>query len=245
MEIQKEEIEKFLETVKKYQTIREGASDFRNESAKDPELDKKSFGKGFEHGIYYAIESLFGTEFVEDSLDDKSCGIDLQAMYDKASDRINNMDTEIVYFSLNNWMRGHDYPEDEKYKRWVGEARGKYGEQDTKDSFLDEEWVKKNKLCVLYGAYDMSTNILVSAPRAWVLENCPELLSDKTYEYDTLRCSETVHHVKKYADFVCVRDDKGRIRSKVGGWDFLEYKDENIGTTWYDEDEQMNDDEDE
>lgn len=75
MEIQKEEIEKFLETVKKYQTIREGASDFRNESANDPELDKKSFGKGFEHGIYYAIESLFGTEFVEDSLDGKSCGM--------------------------------------------------------------------------------------------------------------------------------------------------------------------------
>ena len=65
MEIQKEEIEKFLETVKKYQTIREGASDFRNESAKDPELDKKSFGKGFEHGIYYAVSVLFGPEFVD------------------------------------------------------------------------------------------------------------------------------------------------------------------------------------
>ena len=105
--------------------------------------------------------------------------------------------------------------------------------------------MKKNKLCVLYGAYDMSTNILVSAPRAWVLENCPELLSDNTYEYDTLRCNEKVHHVRKYADFVCVSDDEGRIRSKVGGWDFLEYKDENIGTTWYDEDEHMSDDNDE
>ena len=68
MEISAEDINGFLAQVKKYRTLREGSSDFRSESAKDPSLDRHSFGKGFELGMYYAIDVLCGTEWVENHL---------------------------------------------------------------------------------------------------------------------------------------------------------------------------------
>lgn len=63
--ISAEEITQFLQSIKKYRTIREGSSDFRSESAKDPSLDQHSFAKGYELGMYYAIDILCGTEWVE------------------------------------------------------------------------------------------------------------------------------------------------------------------------------------
>lgn len=63
-----EDIKCLLDSVKKYKTIREGASAFRSASAKDPTLDKRSFGAGYEEGIYYAIDILCGTEWVENHL---------------------------------------------------------------------------------------------------------------------------------------------------------------------------------
>lgn len=69
MVVEEEDIKKFIERIKKYRTIREGSSDFRSESVKDPSLDRHSFAKGFEMGMYYAIDILCGTEWVEDHLD--------------------------------------------------------------------------------------------------------------------------------------------------------------------------------
>lgn len=69
MVVEEEDIKKFLEHIKKYRTMREGSSDFRRESAKDPSLDRHSFAKGFEMGMYYAIDILCGTEWVESHLD--------------------------------------------------------------------------------------------------------------------------------------------------------------------------------
>ncbi|MBR4407841.1 MAG: hypothetical protein IKT27_05960 [Clostridia bacterium] len=68
MLVNPEDIKGLLDSVKKYKTIREGASAFRCASAKDPTLDKRSFGAGYEEGIYYAIDILCGTEWVENHL---------------------------------------------------------------------------------------------------------------------------------------------------------------------------------
>ena len=69
MVVEEEDIKKFIERIKKYRTIREGSSDFRSESVKDPSLDRHSFAKGFEMGMCYAIDILCGTEWVESYLD--------------------------------------------------------------------------------------------------------------------------------------------------------------------------------
>ena len=71
MEISAEEIKEFLAHIKKYRTLREGSSDFRCESAKDSSLDQHSFAKGFELGMYYAIDTLLGTEWVDRHLNNK------------------------------------------------------------------------------------------------------------------------------------------------------------------------------
>lgn len=68
MVVSAEEIKSLLDTVKKYETIREGTSVFRCKSETDPTLDRHSFGKGFEEGIYYAIDILCGTEWVNNHL---------------------------------------------------------------------------------------------------------------------------------------------------------------------------------
>lgn len=65
MDVSKEDVEELLKTVKKYKTIREGWSDYRLAVANDPNIDKHSYGCGFEAGIYYAIAMLCGTEWVD------------------------------------------------------------------------------------------------------------------------------------------------------------------------------------
>ena len=55
MQVTDAEVTGLLNSVKNYKTIREGSSAFRIASAKDPTLDKRSFGAGYEEGIYYAI----------------------------------------------------------------------------------------------------------------------------------------------------------------------------------------------
>ena len=167
-----------------------------------------------------------------------------QKLYEEHGDKLDIMDCEVYYFSVNNWFGGRDYPEDPRFEKWVGMARDENGKYIMKGTFYDDEWVKANKLCVKYGAYDMSTNFLVTAPREWILENCPELLSDKEYEYFTLIGNEKVRHTQKYASFMCTRDDNGDLYDRFG-WTFLEYKEENFGTHWYDEDLQTTEGEDE
>ena len=68
MVVNPEDIKGLLDSVKKYKTIREGSSAFRIASAKDPTLDERSFGAGYEEGIYYAIAVLLGSEWVDNHL---------------------------------------------------------------------------------------------------------------------------------------------------------------------------------
>lgn len=97
---------------------------------------------------------------------------------------------EIIYFEINNWFSGVDYPDAEPFLTWMKEP----------SFFMNEDWVKENKLVVVACLVDMSINFRVSAPKSWVEKYCPTLLT-------------------KYRHFLC--------SPKIG--DFLPYIDKNIG----------------
>ena len=151
---------------------------------------------------------------------------------------------EIIYFDLNNWFSGRDYPEDEKFRKWVSE-----------NQFSNDDWCKENKLCVVWGTIDMSFNWLIAAPKEWVEENCPDLLSDKTYTYTTItmkwgdngeEITEKNEYTKAYKDFVYTPNSFGDVYGRFD-LEFPKYCEENIGSKridlekWY---EDENDDDD-
>ena len=162
----------------------------------------------------------------------------------------------VIYFSVNNWFSGENYPPTENFKIWLS--------NDFNQGFRNDEWCKENKLCVYHGCVDMSQNYTVSAPREWVEKNCPELLTDDEYTYVTRVGKpkkklfggyeyvwEDVEHKKKYSDFVYSQEDvdEGEC-DRVGGMPFREYCDENFGskyyeTGWWGDDEDYTDEEDE
>ena len=109
---------------------------------------------------------------------------------------------DIVYFELNNWFAGCDYPDAEPFLSWM--------KDDLNQKFRDEEWIKENKLVVVESLVDMSMNFCVTATKEWVENNCPELLY--TYE-NFVRKPEDGEDVP-YGRFECP---------------FLEYNEENIG----------------
>ena len=84
---------------------------------------------------------------------------------------------DIIYFELNNWSTGKDYPDSEPFLSWI---------EDNK--FRDENWIKENKLVVVESIVDMSLNYCVAATKEWVQSKCPELLTKYTqfirYEED-------------------------------------------------------------
>ena len=139
---------------------------------------------------------------------------------------------EIIYFEINNWFEGRNYPPIESLAKLINSWK-----------FRDDEWCKENKLCVMCGPIDMSMNYCVAAPKEWVLENCPELLTDEEYEYSTFlikswtkdgkEIREEEKHTKKYSDFLCYPDEDGEVCGHIADdWYFPEYKEENFGVTW-------------
>lgn len=139
---------------------------------------------------------------------------------------------EIVYFEINNWFAGRDYPDDEIFRKWINDYQ-----------FRDDEWCKENKLCVMCGAVDMSMNYCVAAPKSWVEEHCPKLLTDEEYTYKTItvhwddkenQVCDTHKYTKRYSDFLCHPDSDGDVYGHISGWEFPEYKEENFGVTWND-----------
>ena len=138
---------------------------------------------------------------------------------------------EIVYFSINNWFSGRDYPPDEIFSKWVENRQ-----------FSDNEWCKKNRLCVKDGCIDMSLNWCVAAPKSWVEANCPKLLTDEEYTYTTLISDfqngsdkwKEEKHTKKYSDFVYKPDEDGNVYDRFD-WPFPKYCEENFGCEWYEE----------
>lgn len=114
--------------------------------------------------------------------------------------RVNTMD--IIYFELNNWSCGCDYPDAEPFISWM--------KDDLKQKFEDEEWVKENKLVVVESLVDMSMNYCIAATKEWVQSNCPELLT-------------------KYIQFVRHSEEDGEPPEGRFGCPFLEYDEDNIG----------------
>lgn len=168
------------------------------------------------------------------------------------------MDSDkVIYFSVNNWFCGRDYPDTPNFRKWLGKDMDQY--------FADDEWCKKNKLCVYHGTWDMSFNYTVSASREWVEKNCPELLTDDEYTYVTQHGSykkkglfgkselvwENVEHKKKYSDFVYTPEVEGDTPPPDRfDMPFREYKEENFGseyfkTSYWDSDDEEEEEEEE
>ena len=109
---------------------------------------------------------------------------------------------DIVYFELNNWFSGRDYPNAEPFLSWMRD--------DLNQKFRDEEWIKENKLVVVESLVDMSMNFCITTTKEWVENNCPKLLS--TYE-----------------NFVRKPEEGEDIPYGRFGCPFLEYNEGNIG----------------
>lgn len=160
---------------------------------------------------------------------------------------------EVIYFSVNNWFCGRDYPPLECFKKWLHD--------DLNQTFRNDEWCRENKLCVYYGTIDMSQNYTISAPREWVEKNCPELLTDDEYTYITRIGThikgkdepvyEKIEHKKKYSDFVYdPKEVEEGDCDRVGDMPFREYCEKNFGskyyeTHWWDDDDHTDEDSDE
>lgn len=108
---------------------------------------------------------------------------------------------EIIYFELNNWFAGRDYPDAEPFLSWMS--------NDLNIKFRNEAWVRKNKLCVAFDFVDMSQNFCVTATLSWVQQNCPSLLTE-------------------HKEFLREPDEDGAVYGRFGH-KFFEYAEENFG----------------
>lgn len=137
---------------------------------------------------------------------------------------------DIIYFSVNNWFCGEDFPPTPNFYKWISGSN-------SDECFRNGEWCKKNKLCVYWGYIDMSVNYTVAAPREWVEENCPELLTDGefTYKIAHYRGNENIIEdcIKKYSDFVFNLEDGGMPDSDRNDMPFPEYCEDNFGSEYY------------
>lgn len=139
---------------------------------------------------------------------------------------------DLVYFELNNWFAGRDYPPEEPIASWVEHYWG----------FHNDEFCKKNKLVVLEGNIDMSVNFCIIAQRKWVEDSCPVLLSGKEYTYKIIRSGydkdlgkiveKEIIQSGNMNNFLRYPDDDGDVYGRFG-WRFPEYTEENIGNTYY------------
>lgn len=120
---------------------------------------------------------------------------------------------EFIYFELNNWFGGRDYPDAEPFTSWMM--------NDLKQAFRDEEWVKENKLVVVVSFVDMSLNYCITATKEWVQANCPELLTD-------------------FVQFIRSGGEYGDLPEGQFGCPFLEYSEDNIGCHYAEEKEDGN-----
>ena len=160
------------------------------------------------------------------------------------------MNKDVIYFSVNNWFCGRDYPDTPNFRKWLGD--------DLKQSFTNDEWCKENKLCVTCQVIDMSFGYAISAPREWVEKNCPEILTNKEYSYYLITSKpkrkkfggykyEKIkqEYKKKYSDFVYKPED-GEDMPDTGlyGVPFREYKEENLGVEWYEDPDEYDENED-
>ena len=151
------------------------------------------------------------------------------------------MGSDVIYFELNNWFRGRDYPPGEPFDSWIRTHQ-----------LSNDDWCKENKICVRYGMIDMSDNYIVTATKEWVEKNCSQLLTDESYTYKTIIYykGENIikEHTKKYSDFLSYPSDPkypDEVYSKVDSWPFLEYEEDNFGAHFYQQPYDIDDEEEE
>lgn len=141
------------------------------------------------------------------------------------------MDNKFVYFELNNWFSGRDYPNEEPFTTWCG--------NDLKLYFSNEEWVKENKLCVVEQIIDMSVNWCITATREWVEKNCPKLIQGGSTKTTMILSSKEgekeVVEEYPYEGFLRYPNEYGEVYGRFGA-EFKEYSEENIGITFIEED---------
>ena len=135
---------------------------------------------------------------------------------------------DVVYFELNNWFAGRDYPDEEPFTTWCG--------NDLRLYFLNEDWVKENNLCVVAENIDMSVNWCITALKSWVLEKCPKLLdqdASTTVVFTTTGLEGTTQREETYSykEFLREPDEDGFVYGNFGT-EFLEWSEENVGIHW-------------
>ena len=101
---------------------------------------------------------------------------------------------DIIYIELNDWSYDN-HPKYEPVEEMIFNG-----------TLTDNDYLKENKLVVVESYVDMSRNFCISAPRSWVEENWPKLLTDEEYEYkvNIYFKGETTTKIihKKYSDFI-------------------------------------------
>lgn len=136
---------------------------------------------------------------------------------------------QIVYFEVNNWFAGRDYPNREPFLSWITGYGG---------IFNDEKWCKENQLCVVAGTLDMSHNWCVTATKEWVLKNCPYILSSETDKvtFKVMSSGTWEDEVEEYAlnRFLRFPDEDGDVYGEFD-WMFLPWCEENFGITYHED----------
>lgn len=114
---------------------------------------------------------------------------------------------EIVYFEVNNWFCGRDYPNSKFFIECL--------KDDLKQRFQNDKWCKEQEICVVFCIVDMSYNYNVTAKKSWVFENCPELFDDENKR------------------FICVPEEDCELPDcNLDGY-FLEYCPDNFGVHYF------------
>jgi hypothetical protein len=116
---------------------------------------------------------------------------------------------DIVYFELNDWSAYEDYPPEEPYIDWCCIYKNEDGTYHL-PKLRNEKWLKENGLIVVESLLDMSMNFCITAPKTWVNENCPNLLTT-------------------WSKFIRIPEDEDDV--PCGRWDtpFLPYEEKYIG----------------
>ena len=126
---------------------------------------------------------------------------------------------EIMYIEINNWSPGETYPIDMLLTEAMADKNCYF-----QKFFSNDEWCKKNKICVHYEMVDMSLNFRITAPRSWVEKYCPTLLKDDRF---------IMHPDVENEDMYPSEEDYKAGKSIWGDAPFLEYKEENFGAFPY------------
>lgn len=131
------------------------------------------------------------------------------------------MSKDLIYFSVDDWSCGEDYPDKEPFITWF--TSNYENPNHITYKFEDDKWCKENKLVVVCTLLDLSLNFNIIAAKEWIERNCPYIIGSRFDYTDKLErgslWDEPVNKLEK--DLY------------LGFWGhFLPYREENYGV-WY------------